>query len=62
MEKEGERFLKELAEDKVDTKNLIIFLERKEHNFRVYYKNLDKINVILTKVSDNWIILDFLTP
>ena len=59
-----DNFIKELVEEKIKIEDLTLFLERKEHNFKIYSKNLEKIYVILNKgEKDNiWIIFDFLTP
>lgn len=57
-----DNFLKELSEDKINSTDLNIFFEEKG-KFIIYYKDLEKINIILTKdKEDIWVILDFLTP
>lgn len=57
-----DNFLKELAEDKLNCDNIKILFEEEKYNFKVYYKDLEKMNVILTKREEGWVILDFLTP
>ena len=56
-------FLKELSDGKINKSELNIFAEQKSTGQVIYYKECEKINVILTHLKDDlWIILDFLTP
>jgi len=58
-----DNFLKELSEEKISSDGLKILFERKEYDLRIFYKDLEKMNVLLTNQNGKgWIILDFLTP